>query len=520
MDVASVTLDEVLRAARARSASLVPETAGYLALAIGDASARLPYRIEDELVTLTTEGTVRVARGREGVSPEEGARVLREHLHRLLSVSAGSMPGLMQAGSARREVGGPDTVVAEIESALIPCNRAAARRSLARLARDTARARDAGRLAPNAPPLTRPGQHAPEARPTNRQRSPQASAPPAPQSHPQAFAQAYQPAAQPSYQAYAQPVAAYAPVAPPHAPAPQTNQAMQAMHPAYVPVAAAYAPAPQPTYAAPIAEAYAPAQAAPSAPYQEPAAHYPQAPSYAEIAAAPVAFEVEVEVDVDVDEPSYAEAQPTADEMTHRLDLAALGFEPSDATTIDSIEVIEATFQRIEAALLQDADATPRLGTGWPTNAPRPATFEGPSPTGLTPPGPGAEASAQGPRTRHPWFDNGLGAHVAAALASPAPTAVALAPRVDEAARALEAALESGRLATPRPRKAEAPLRMRRLPWQADLGRSRKSDVSELLARFGASDPQRDATAMRRDIKRTIGIDATQLPPRVATRER
>ena len=89
MHVASVTLDEVLRAAHGRAAALVPETAGYLALAMGDASARLPYRVEDELVTLTTEGTVRVARGRESVSPEEGARVLRDHLRRLLSVSAG-----------------------------------------------------------------------------------------------------------------------------------------------------------------------------------------------------------------------------------------------------------------------------------------------------------------------------------------------------------------------------------------------------------------------------------------------
>src|SRR5690606_15955024 len=126
-------------------ASLVPETAGYLALAIGDASARLPYRLDDELVTLTTEGTVRVARGRVAVPPEEGARVLRDLLRRLLSVSAGSMPGLTQAALTRPETA-PDAMIAAIEAALIPVNRAAARRSLARLARDTARARDAGRL--------------------------------------------------------------------------------------------------------------------------------------------------------------------------------------------------------------------------------------------------------------------------------------------------------------------------------------------------------------------------------------
>ena len=70
MDVASVTLDEVLKAAQLRAASLVPETSGYLALAIADASARLPFRIEDDMVNLSTEGSVKVMRGTEVVQPD------------------------------------------------------------------------------------------------------------------------------------------------------------------------------------------------------------------------------------------------------------------------------------------------------------------------------------------------------------------------------------------------------------------------------------------------------------------
>ncbi len=147
MDVVSVTLDEVLTAAAVRAASLVPETSGYLALAIADASARLPYRIEDEMVSLTTEGTVKVARGSTVVSPQESVEILRDGLARLLAGSVGSMPALVAAARPRDE--GPDGVdgyIRELEAALVPVNRAAARRALARLARETARARDAGKL--------------------------------------------------------------------------------------------------------------------------------------------------------------------------------------------------------------------------------------------------------------------------------------------------------------------------------------------------------------------------------------
>lgn len=147
MDVASVTLDEVLAAAQTRAASLVPETSGYFALAVADASARLPYLIEDGMVVLTTEGTVKVARGATVVGPAESAAVLRDALARLLACSIGSMPALTTAARPRPESDeGVDALIRELEAALIPVNRAAARRALARLARETSRARDSGSL--------------------------------------------------------------------------------------------------------------------------------------------------------------------------------------------------------------------------------------------------------------------------------------------------------------------------------------------------------------------------------------
>ncbi|WP_437567497.1 hypothetical protein [Sorangium sp. So ce542] len=144
---ACVTLEEVLAAAHGRCASLVPETSGYLALAVGDATSRLPLRLDDRAVLLTTEGTVTVRSRGEPVAPAEAARLLRDLLARLLSASAGSMPNLAATARARpASEQDPDAVARELEAALIPVNRNAARRALARLARETLRAKEAGRL--------------------------------------------------------------------------------------------------------------------------------------------------------------------------------------------------------------------------------------------------------------------------------------------------------------------------------------------------------------------------------------
>src|SRR5262249_35420999 len=147
VNVECVTLDEVLAAGAVRGASLVPESSGYLALAISDAISRLPLRIDSSAVAITTEGAVTVTRHGEVLPARDGTRQMRELLRRLLSVSTGSMPGLAATAHPRPESDrGIDAFVAELEAALVPVNRSAGRRVLARLARETARARQAGRL--------------------------------------------------------------------------------------------------------------------------------------------------------------------------------------------------------------------------------------------------------------------------------------------------------------------------------------------------------------------------------------
>jgi hypothetical protein len=151
MNHGCVTLDEVFAAAAVRAASLVPETSGYLVLAIGDASSRLPLSLDERALMLTTEGNVTLSRRGEVVSPRVAGRALRDVLARLLAVSSGTMPGLAGAGRPREESErGVDAVIEEIEAALIPVNRAAARRALGRLARETLRAKEAGKLKPRA----------------------------------------------------------------------------------------------------------------------------------------------------------------------------------------------------------------------------------------------------------------------------------------------------------------------------------------------------------------------------------
>ena len=100
---ACVTLEEILAAAALRHAALVPETSGYLTLAIADATSRLPLSIDHRAVLLTTEGSVTLARRGDPIAASESSRLLRDMLGRLLAVSSGTlMPGLNAAARGGR----------------------------------------------------------------------------------------------------------------------------------------------------------------------------------------------------------------------------------------------------------------------------------------------------------------------------------------------------------------------------------------------------------------------------------
>lgn len=138
----TVTLNQVVAAARLREASVAAESGGYLVLAVADQVAVAPRRVALSGVELTGDGRVRLSGG-EPCSEAAAERDLRSLLDELLLIASSSTPALVRASRRSAEVGLAG-LVREIEAALIPVNRAAAQRALARLARETQRAVERG----------------------------------------------------------------------------------------------------------------------------------------------------------------------------------------------------------------------------------------------------------------------------------------------------------------------------------------------------------------------------------------
>lgn len=148
MNRTTVSFAEVLAAARLGRARIAPEMAGYLALGVADALVGQALVVDERSCMLTDEGGVFVAPANSAISqdaPMEPERAVRQLLASLLDVARGG--GTTLATVARRSsTSSIEALIAEIEAALIPVNRAAARRALARLSRETAKARDDGQL--------------------------------------------------------------------------------------------------------------------------------------------------------------------------------------------------------------------------------------------------------------------------------------------------------------------------------------------------------------------------------------
>jgi hypothetical protein len=149
-----VTVEDVIDAVRQRRALMAPETAGYLVLAAADQLARAPAVIDARKSAVAVDGgRVTVGRDSGSASPLDAERALRTLLYRLLQATSGGAPALAAVASAAPK-GDVRALVVDLESALIPVNRAAAARALSRLARETQRAREGMRRAAPAPGLS------------------------------------------------------------------------------------------------------------------------------------------------------------------------------------------------------------------------------------------------------------------------------------------------------------------------------------------------------------------------------
>ena len=141
----TVSLLEILAAARAHAAPLAAESAGYLLLAVVDHVVAAPRAVSADEVELMPDGVVRL-RARRGSGDASVEQVLRRLLGRTLEVSSSVGPALRRAAQRTEDAGLP-ALVRELETALIPVNRSAAKRALSRLHRETERAKSAGKLA-------------------------------------------------------------------------------------------------------------------------------------------------------------------------------------------------------------------------------------------------------------------------------------------------------------------------------------------------------------------------------------
>jgi hypothetical protein len=148
----SVSLLTVWRAARARAVPFTGESAAYLVLLACEEQTFAPRSVDLSNIGLDEAGGVQL-RGREPSDDARAERELRQLLAQLLEVT--SSPGIALVRAASRPCCGSLAAFgAELTKALIPFNRAAARRALNRLYRETERAEARGLLAPAAVPTS------------------------------------------------------------------------------------------------------------------------------------------------------------------------------------------------------------------------------------------------------------------------------------------------------------------------------------------------------------------------------
>ncbi len=134
----SVTLEEVFAIVGSKRVPLAPELAGYLALEISEQADAAGGDIDPKFVFIGEEGTIGLVRPKRDVATGSAEGSIRAILLRLLDASGSQTPALGSA-SRRKANGGLPSLVEELEAALIPVNRAAGRRALARLAREVKR---------------------------------------------------------------------------------------------------------------------------------------------------------------------------------------------------------------------------------------------------------------------------------------------------------------------------------------------------------------------------------------------
>ena len=134
----SVTLDELLNVVISKRVPLAPELAGYLVLEIAEHADPNGGDVDSQSVYVGEEGTVALVKPKRERPRGDAETSVRAILAKLIEASGSQTPALT-AASKRPTGPGLRSLADELEAALIPVNRAAGRRALARLAREVRR---------------------------------------------------------------------------------------------------------------------------------------------------------------------------------------------------------------------------------------------------------------------------------------------------------------------------------------------------------------------------------------------
>ena len=135
----SITLEDILNVAQSKRVPIAPELAGYLTLELADAAnAHGATSIDTKTVYVSEEGSVAIVKPKTPGASDDVEAQLREVLTDLLAVTGSQTTALSQVAK-RKSGAGVRALATELEAALIPVNRAAGRRALARMAREARR---------------------------------------------------------------------------------------------------------------------------------------------------------------------------------------------------------------------------------------------------------------------------------------------------------------------------------------------------------------------------------------------
>ncbi len=183
---ASITLEEVFGVLTSKRVPLAPELAGYLALELAEGAGTMPGELQPKQIYIGDEGTVAIVRrpsqsdaqvDSAAITARGAEASIRAILQRLLEASGSQTSGLSAVAKKSTNVGVP-ALMQELEAALIPVNRAAGRRALARLAREAKRVTlGVGRNAAPAPRASSPAIAPPAAAPAKIELPPKEESP-------------------------------------------------------------------------------------------------------------------------------------------------------------------------------------------------------------------------------------------------------------------------------------------------------------------------------------------------------